>query len=478
MYLKINTCTHIILTSIILVLCISVSVAEAQENDEIRIAISTIRVSGTELSEGFEDILVDAFTMELMTYSSVRIIERRKLKEILDELSLSFAGVVDSDRSIETTELLGAAYILTGNLTEMGNSRFLSVRLISNTTGEVTFATVSQITGTIIDSILETIKAVCQNLVSTLTGDISPTPGAIWYSEGNINSKKAILIYIMSNVTDSIIEGVTWYLGPQQIKPVTDVLRRNNFTVEIHDRRSLPSIMDIDFDRYSQLWLIEGDVTMNVDVSPAEVTAIFNYYNNGGSLWLCGETPESNVIGDCAEDINAIAMPFGVQIARFALTVSIPQIVGETSHALFHDVQELVFDGEVGTCEITGEGLQPVFYLNEGARYMKKGLNFDELYSLADPDRLKEQDSKPNWTFAWLFDDRFVEVGDPVGDEGIGIVIMDGRKDNKGRLLVDSGWLLGWAFNGSREDTAALTTVGDNLQFVYNAAQWLGGFHK
>ena len=73
-----------------------------------------------------------------------------------------------------------------------------------------------------------------------------------------------------------------------------------------------------------------------------------------------------------------------------------------------------------------------------------------------------------------LKDYRFIHGKPKKGEgEGAGIAVIDRLKQKNGRLMIESGWLLGWAFNQQVDD--GKSNIGDNLVFVKNAAYWLSG---
>jgi curli biogenesis system outer membrane secretion channel CsgG len=99
----------------------------------------------------------DVFVTELHKSGKFRVVEREQLEALMQEKNLSLSGDVDPKTAIRAGKLLGVNYILTGAVTEYGNTdvsgggggvfagkrKFvaaLNARLIDTSTGEVAWA--------------------------------------------------------------------------------------------------------------------------------------------------------------------------------------------------------------------------------------------------------------------------------------------------------------------------------------------------
>ncbi len=74
---------------------------------------------------------------ELRKTEAIRIIEREKLKKVLDEQNLTLSGVTDEASQIELGKLLSADFIVIGEIIDMAGTLLFSVRLVDTSTGEV-----------------------------------------------------------------------------------------------------------------------------------------------------------------------------------------------------------------------------------------------------------------------------------------------------------------------------------------------------
>ena len=99
----------------------------------------------------------DVLVTELVKSGKFRVVEREQLEALMQEKNLSLSGDVDPKTAVRVGKLLGVNYILTGSVTEYGNTdvsgggggvfagkrKFvaaLNARLIDTSTGEVAWA--------------------------------------------------------------------------------------------------------------------------------------------------------------------------------------------------------------------------------------------------------------------------------------------------------------------------------------------------
>lgn len=85
------------------------------------------------IGESCADVIID----RISTDRSVRIVERMQLNKILEELRLQMGGLVNSDAVVETGNLLGVTYFITGNISLFDEQVILSDRVFSVETGEI-----------------------------------------------------------------------------------------------------------------------------------------------------------------------------------------------------------------------------------------------------------------------------------------------------------------------------------------------------
>lgn len=99
----------------------------------------------------------DVFVTELVKSGKFRVVEREQLAALMEEKNLALSGDVDPSTAVRIGKLLGVNYLLTGAVTEFGNTdvggggfgvsagkrKFvaaMNARLIDTSTGEIVWA--------------------------------------------------------------------------------------------------------------------------------------------------------------------------------------------------------------------------------------------------------------------------------------------------------------------------------------------------
>jgi len=99
----------------------------------------------------------DVFVTELVKSGKFRVVEREQLAALMEEKNLTLSGDVDPSTAVRIGKLLGVNYLLTGAVTEYGNTNVggggfgvsagkkkfvaaMNARLIDTSTGEIVWA--------------------------------------------------------------------------------------------------------------------------------------------------------------------------------------------------------------------------------------------------------------------------------------------------------------------------------------------------
>ncbi len=76
-------------------------------------------------------------TTELSTREGMVVIERQRLQDLLTEQRLALSGRVDEDTAIEVGKMLGAQYVIHGQVTSIGDMTRMDMRAVDVETSEV-----------------------------------------------------------------------------------------------------------------------------------------------------------------------------------------------------------------------------------------------------------------------------------------------------------------------------------------------------
>ncbi|MDI6726558.1 MAG: FlgO family outer membrane protein [Smithellaceae bacterium] len=85
------------------------------------------------LGEEIAATLTDGFARS----GKVRVVERKRLQTIMEEIKLSASGLVDERTAIQAGRLLGANALVLGSFLKFGDSVRINVRVVKTETGEI-----------------------------------------------------------------------------------------------------------------------------------------------------------------------------------------------------------------------------------------------------------------------------------------------------------------------------------------------------
>lgn len=91
----------------------------------------------SEDTRGLGEEIAATLTDGLARSGKVRVAERKRLQQILDELKLSASGLVDDRTAIRAGRLLGANALVLGSFLKFRDSVKINVRVVKTETGEI-----------------------------------------------------------------------------------------------------------------------------------------------------------------------------------------------------------------------------------------------------------------------------------------------------------------------------------------------------
>ncbi len=97
--------------------------------------------------EAFGIGLQQMLITELALNSGLRLVERSRLREIIDELELGQSGFVDSNTSARVGSLVQARYMIVGGFVDANGTMRLDARIDDVETGEILVETASRVQG-------------------------------------------------------------------------------------------------------------------------------------------------------------------------------------------------------------------------------------------------------------------------------------------------------------------------------------------
>jgi curli biogenesis system outer membrane secretion channel CsgG len=151
--------TLVLCAALLLAVLAAPALTSAAGSDKPRIAVLEFKNKADNQwwYRGGAEAAQDVFVTELVKSGKFRVIEREQLQALMQEKNLSLSGDIDPKTAVRAGKLLGLNYLLTGAVTEYGNTdvsgggrgvyagkrKFvaaMNARLIDTETGEILWA--------------------------------------------------------------------------------------------------------------------------------------------------------------------------------------------------------------------------------------------------------------------------------------------------------------------------------------------------
>jgi len=145
--------------ALLLAMFVAPSLTRAASKDKPRVAVLEFKNKADNQWwwHGGAEAAQDVFVTELFKSGKFRVVEREQLEALMREKGLTLSGDVDPSTAVRVGKLLGVNYLLTGSVTEYGNTSVggggfgvsagkkkfvaaLNARLIDTSTGEISWA--------------------------------------------------------------------------------------------------------------------------------------------------------------------------------------------------------------------------------------------------------------------------------------------------------------------------------------------------
>jgi TolB-like protein len=138
-----------IVASCVAVLLIAGPAAGFQDDSRPGVAVFEFDAAGSVGPDAMEmdnlGIGVQAMLLnELRQNGALRVVERRELTRLLDELALSEGGAVDPSTAAQAGKLVGARYMVFGSITDLFGEVVLTIRIVNVETGELIRSTTAR----------------------------------------------------------------------------------------------------------------------------------------------------------------------------------------------------------------------------------------------------------------------------------------------------------------------------------------------
>lgn len=130
------------------------------------VAVSEIDVMG--ISEIIKTAIINRMYSELFMTNQFTVLERHKVKEILDEQGFQLTGCTSNECLVEMGKLLNVKWMIGGSITKFPKAYSMDFRIIDVESGKVVSVSIEDIQGTIEDVLSTGIKNSVYKLVSNI----------------------------------------------------------------------------------------------------------------------------------------------------------------------------------------------------------------------------------------------------------------------------------------------------------------------
>ncbi|NQT24287.1 hypothetical protein HQ585_02920, partial [candidate division KSB1 bacterium] len=112
-----------------------------------KIAIAVLDFEAKNVNQQNAEAVADLLRTELFNTGSFKVVERAKIKKIIEELRFQMSGLTDTDQATEIGRLLNVNKIMVGSVTKLGQTYIINTRIVDVQSGVVTLAEASECRG-------------------------------------------------------------------------------------------------------------------------------------------------------------------------------------------------------------------------------------------------------------------------------------------------------------------------------------------
>jgi len=102
--------------------------------EKITVVVADFENLGVETYE--LSLIMDLYTDSLLETGAFRVLERKELDKVLEEQSLQFSDISNSENAVKIGKILNASFLATGSCGRLGSDYVITIKLIHIETGE------------------------------------------------------------------------------------------------------------------------------------------------------------------------------------------------------------------------------------------------------------------------------------------------------------------------------------------------------
>jgi TolB-like protein len=184
-------------------------------------------------------IVTELFTAELVSKGTVQVVDRNSFDKIIAEMRFQTSDWSDSRKTVALGRALNAAYVIRGQLMQMGGVLYWTASMLDVTTAEVLYSAREQMDN--IGQIYNKLPVFCAQMLNKpplgySPGDRGPGGGVVFLSEGDSYMECSEILGILT--WDQAVSTARNYRGggysdwrlptPEELNLIYTNLRRKN----------------------------------------------------------------------------------------------------------------------------------------------------------------------------------------------------------------------------------------------------------
>jgi TolB-like protein len=105
-----------------------------------KITVAVLDFEAKNVAQSSTEAVTDLLRTELFNTGHFKVIERQKIKKIVEEQRFQMSGLTDSDQVVEIGRLLNVQKIMIGTVTRLGDTHIINTRIVDVRSGLVVLA--------------------------------------------------------------------------------------------------------------------------------------------------------------------------------------------------------------------------------------------------------------------------------------------------------------------------------------------------
>lgn len=175
--------------------------------------------TGMKNGESLARTVTDALTASLTESRVIQLVERSRIKKIVEEQALSLTGLIDTQEVSEVGKMLAAHYLVIGSISRYENDWFAASRLLEVKTGRIITAKMIEADG--LSELIKKIKKTARNITKKVELE-------------KAGEKTVVLGFKLSPLKEEKKK-----ISPEAVSRLTNVMRRKieNYGASLEDIR-------------------------------------------------------------------------------------------------------------------------------------------------------------------------------------------------------------------------------------------------